>query len=208
MKIAIIGANGKEGRLLVNEAIARGHDVTAVVRGENRSGAEKAIVKDVFDLTADDLKGFDAVLDAFGTAPETSEQHVTSLRRIADALSGTETRLLVVGGAGSLYTDETKKTELCRTPGFPPAFLPTAEGMSKGLKELRTRHDVKWTYISPAAIFDATAPKTGRYAFAGEVFTANAEGKSFISYADYASAMLDVLESGKHIGERISVYGL
>lgn len=112
------------------------------------------------------------------------------------------------GQAGSLYTDETKKTELCRTPGFPPAFLPTAEGMGKGLAELRKRHDVKWTYISPSAIFDADAPKTGRYAFAGEVFTTNAEGKSFISYADYASAMLDVLESGRHVGERISVYGL
>lgn len=208
MKIAVIGANGKEGRLLVKEALSRGHDVTAVVRSGNRSDAKKAVVKDLFELTADDLSGFDAVIDAFGTSPETSELHVTSLRRIADLLSGTPTRLYVVGGAGSLYTDASMKTELCRTPGFPPAYLPTAEGMSKGLAELRGRHDVAWVYVSPAADFEAQAPKTGRYAFAGEVFTVNAEGKSFLSYADFASAMLDTVESGRHIGERISVYGL
>ena len=58
MKIAVICANGKEGKLIVAEAIARGADVTAVVRGENLSAAANVIKKDLFDLTAADLEGF------------------------------------------------------------------------------------------------------------------------------------------------------
>ena len=64
MKIAVVCANGKEGKLIVQEAMDRGLDVTAVVRGENKSAAKKVISKDLFDLTASDLAGFDAVVDA------------------------------------------------------------------------------------------------------------------------------------------------
>ena len=64
--IAVVAANGKAGKLIVKEAVDRGFDVTAVVRGENKTVAQHAIVKDLFDLTADDLKGFDAVVDTFG----------------------------------------------------------------------------------------------------------------------------------------------
>lgn len=66
MKIAVICANGKAGQLITKEAVNRGLDVIAIVRGENKSAAKKVITKDLFDLTAEDLKGFDAVVDAFG----------------------------------------------------------------------------------------------------------------------------------------------
>ncbi|WP_288267800.1 NAD(P)H-binding protein, partial [uncultured Bifidobacterium sp.] len=96
MKIAVVAANGKEGQLVVKEAVKRGHDVTAVVRGENKSEAQHAIIKDLFDLTAADLAGFDVVVDAFGVwAPEDQPQHSTSLKTLCDALSGTDTRLIV-----------------------------------------------------------------------------------------------------------------
>ncbi|WP_374042514.1 hypothetical protein [uncultured Bifidobacterium sp.] len=78
--------------------------------------------------------------------------------------------------------------------------------MGKSLEELRERTDVKWTYISPAADFQAEGARTGSYELAGEEFTANAEGQSFISYADFAIAVVDEAESAKHVGERISVY--
>ena len=72
MKITVVCANGKAGKLIVKEAMDRGLDVTAVVRGENHSAAEKVIRKDLFELTAADLAGFDAVIDAFGAwTPET-----------------------------------------------------------------------------------------------------------------------------------------
>ena len=103
MKIAVVCANGKAGQLIVKEAVDRGLDVTAVVKGDNKSAAQNVIVKDLFDLTAADLADFDAVVDAFGAwTPETLPQHSTSLAHLCDILSGTDTRLLVVGGAGSL----------------------------------------------------------------------------------------------------------
>ncbi len=107
MKIAVICANGKAGKRIVKEAVNRGLDVTAVVRGENQTAAQKVLQKDLFDLTAEDLKDFDVVIDAFGAwTEETLPQHSTSLAHLCDALSGSETRLLVVGGAGSLYVDK------------------------------------------------------------------------------------------------------
>ena len=106
MKICVIGANGKAGTLIVREAVERGHIVTAVIRGENRTNAQQVIQKDLFQLTSSDLREFDVVIDAFGTwAEETLPLHSTSLKHLCDLLSGTDTRLLVVGGAGSLYVD-------------------------------------------------------------------------------------------------------
>lgn len=206
MKIAVVCANGKEGKLLVQEAVDRGLDVTAVVRGENRSAAEKALNRDLFQLTAEDLKGFDVVIDAFGAwTEETLPQHSTSLKHLCDILSGTETRLLVVGGAGSLYVTPEHTACVADGPDFPDAFKPLAAAMAKALSELRERRDVKWTYISPAADFQAEGEKTGKYILGGEELTVNSRGESIISYADYAAAMIDEAVKGNHIQQRISV---
>lgn len=206
MKVAVICANGKEGRLIVKEAIDRGLNVTAVVRGENKSAADKAIVKDIFDITADDLKGFDTVVDAFGAwTPETLPQHSTSLKVLCDALSGTDTRLLVVGGAGSLYVNPEHTATVSDGENFPDAFKPLAVAMAKALGELRERNDVKWTYISPAADFQAEGERTGKYILGGEELILNSKGESVISYADYAIAMVDEIVNGNHIQQRISV---
>ena len=204
--IAVVAANGKAGKLIVKEAVDRGFDVTAVVRGENKTAAQHAIIKDLFDLTADDLKGFDAVVDAFGAwTPDTLSQHSTSLKHLADILSGTDTRLIVVGGAGSLYVDPEHKTQLVDTPDFPDAFVPIATAMGKSLAELRERKDVRWTYISPAADFQTDGERTGKYILAGEELKLNDRGESIISYADYAIAIVDEIAKGDHIGQRISV---
>ena len=206
MKIAVVCANGKEGKLLVQEAVDRGLDVTAVVRGENRSAAEKVLNKDLFQLTAEDLKGFDVVIDAFGAwTEETLPQHSTSLKHLCDILSGTETRLLVVGGAGSLYVNPEHTACVADGPDFPDAFKPLAAAMAKALSELRERRDVKLTYISPAADFQAEGEKTGKYILGGEELTVNSRGESIISYADYAAAMIDEAVKGNHIQQRISV---
>lgn len=206
MKIAVIGANGKQGKLIVQEAVNRGLDVTAVVRSENHSAAKNVLKKDLFSLISADLSGFDVVVDAFGTfAPDTLSQHITSLNHLSDILSNTKTRLLVVGGAASLYVNPEHTVQLIDTPDFPEGFKPLASNMAKALASLRSRSDVQWTYISPAADFQADAPKTGEYTLAGEEFTVNAKGESTISYADYAIAMVDEIENGNHIGQRISV---
>ncbi|MCD7847660.1 MAG: NAD(P)-dependent oxidoreductase [Oscillospiraceae bacterium] len=206
MKIAVVCANGKAGKLITNEAVARGLDVTAVVRGENKTDAQKVLKKDLFNLTAEDLNGFDVVVDAFGAWTEdTLPMHSTSLKVLCDALSGTDTRLLVVGGAGSLYVNP--EHTVCVSDGhdFPDVFKPLAAAMAKALSELRERTDVKWTYVSPAGDFQADGEKSGKYILGGEELTLNSKGESIISYADYAVAMVDEIVSGNHVQERISV---
>lgn len=208
MKIAVVCANGKAGKLIVEEAVKRGMDVTAVVRGENQTVAQHTLSKDLFDLTKEDLAGFDVVVDAFGTwAPETLHLHSESLKHLADILSGSNVRLLVVGGAGSLYINKEHTMQVMDAPDFPEMFKPLAQKQGKSLEELRKRTDVKWTYISPAGDFRADGPRTGEYILAGEELTLNDKGESIISYADYAIAMVDEAEKGNHIQQRISTVG-
>ncbi len=206
MKIAVVCANGKAGQLIVKEALSRNIDVTAVVRGENKSAAAKVISKDIFSLTKADLEKFDVVVDAFGAWTEdTLPLHSTSLAHLCDVLSGTDTRLIVVGGAGSLYVNKEHTATVSDGPDFPDIFKPLAAAMAKALNELRTRNDVKWTYISPAGDFQADGARSGEYILAGEELTLNSKGESIISYADYAIALIDEAVKGKNIQKRISV---
>ena len=206
MKIAVVCANGKAGKLIVKEAVSRGADVTAVVRESNQTEAKNVLKKDLFDLTAEDLKGFDVVIDAFGAwTEETLPQHSTSLKHLCDVLSGTKTRLLVVGGAGSLYVNPEHTACVADGADFPDAFKPLAAAMAKALGELRQRKDVQWTYISPAGDFQAEGERTGKYILGGKELTLNSKGESVISYADYAIAMVDEALNGNHIQQRISV---
>lgn len=206
MKIAVVCANGRVGALVVKEAVERGLDVTAVVRGDNKTTAKQAIKKDLFDLTTADLEGFDVVVDAFGAwAPEELSGHSKSLKHLCDILSGKKTRLVVVGGAGSLYVNPEHTVQVCDGPDFPAEYLPLAKAQGQALAELRKRDDVQWTFISPAADFQAEGERTGEYILAGEELTLNSRGESIISYADYAIALVDEITKGNHIQERISV---
>lgn len=206
MKIAVLAANGRVGNLVVKEAVERGNDVTAIAREENKTIAKNFIKKDILDLTENDLKNFDIVITAFGAWTEdTLPLHKTTVEHLANILANKNTRFLVVGGAGSLYTDESLTTQLWQTPDFPTEYYPIASNQAKGLDVLRNRKDVKWTYVSPAADFSFDYERKGNYQLAGEVFTVNAQGKSEISYADYAIAMVDEAEKGNHINQRISV---
>ena len=206
MKIAVICANGRAGRLIVKEAVSRELEVTAVVREENQTVAQQVLKKDLFDLAAADLTDFDVVIDAFGAWTEdTLFQHSTSLKHLCDILSESNVRLLVVGGAGSLYVNPEHTAVVSDGPDFPPQFLPLAKAQGKALSELRQRNDVKWTFISPAGDFRADGERTGKYILGGEELILNSKGESVISYSDYAIAMIDEAMSGDHVRQRISV---
>ena len=206
MKIAIVCANGRAGKLITKEAVDRGLDVTVFVRGKNETVATKSIEKDLFDLSKEDLKGFDVVIDAFGAWTEdTLPLHSKSLKHLCDILSNSDTRLLVVGGAGSLYVNKEHTMQVVDTPDFPEMFKPLAKAQGKALEELRQRNDVKWTFLSPAGDFQAEGVRSGKYILAGEELTLNSKGESIISYADYAIAMIDEATKGNHIKQRISV---
>ena len=206
MKVAVICSNGKVGKLVVKEALAAGFEVTGFARGENKSEAKKYVQKDIFDITKQDLTGFDVVVDAFGawTEPELPN-HGKLLAHLCSLLSGTKTRLLIVGGAGSLYTNKEHTARVMEEANFPDIFKPLANAMGSALDDLRKRNDVQWTYISPAADFQADAPKTGKWLWAGEELTLNTKSESIISYADYAAALVEEIAKGGNIQKRISV---
>lgn len=206
MKIAIVGANGKAGQLIVQEALERGMDVTAVVRNENKTKTNKVILKDVFSLTKEDLVDFDVVVDALGGwTAETTSIIYKGCAYLSDLLSNTDTRLVIVGGAGSLFVNKEHTVTVADGPDFPDIFKPVASAHQIALDELRKRNDVKWTYISPAGDFQADGARSGEYQLAGEELTLNHNGESVISYADYAIALVDEIEKGNHIQQRISV---
>ena len=206
MKIAVVAANGKASQSIIAELIARGHAVTAFARSENKSTAQEFVQKDILDLTKEDLAGFDAVVDGFGAfTPETLPLHTQTSQHLADLVAGTDTRLYIVGGAGSLYVDPEHKVQLLDTPEFPAEFYAIAKAQTDELAALRPRTDAKWVFVSPAADFRADGAKTGKYILGGEELTLSGAGKSVISYADYALGMVDLIESGARVGERVSL---
>lgn len=206
MKIAVVAANGKAGKLIVKEAVDRGIEVTAFVRGKNESAAQNEVAKDIFDITKDDLAGYDAVVDAAGAwTPDTVHIIPDAAKHLAEQLRNTDVRFLVVGGAGSLFVNpEHTQTVFDVTP-FPEAAVPVVKAHQTALDELRKYDDVNWTYVSPAGDFQAEGERTGKYILGGEELVLNSKGESVISYADYAIAMVDEIENGNHFKQRISV---
>ena len=194
MKIAVIGATGKAGSLIAREAKQRGHEVTAIIRNKSKlpQGLYPMLERDILELTADDVRGFDAVVSAYGCAPGQEELQVEVVKRLIAVFEQLpQVRLLVVGGAGSLYTDESLAHQLVES--LPPtAKLPIY--MAKALDLLR-ESKVNWTFFSPALRFDPKGRRTGSYSLGSEYIIRNDGGESYISYADYAIAMVDEAES-------------
>ena len=208
MKIGIIGASGKAGSLIYKEAIARGHEVTAIVRDAAKVQNQGAAVleKDVFALKADDVKEFDVVVNAFGAAPGHEHLHVEAGKVLIEAMKDApNTKLLVVGGAGSLFVDEAKTIRVLDTPDFPKEYFATASNQSKNLEDLQNTSGIQWTFISPSAFFDPQGKRTGGYKLGKDNILVNSKGESYISYADFAIAVLDEIESPQHINERFTV---
>ncbi|MGT2894810.1 NAD(P)-dependent oxidoreductase [Streptococcus entericus] len=205
MKIAIIGANGKAGKRIAQEALKRGHEVTAIVRDAQKTDLLSVIEKSIHQLTIDDLAPFDAVVSAVGYwTPETFPLFSEDIRHLGQLLSTSTTRLIIVGGAGSLYVDDKHTLQLLDTPDFPAEFYPLAKAMTDALAILRTFSGLAWTFFSPAGDFDDNGRATGQYQLGGEELILNAAGESYISYADYALAMVDELENARFIRQRFT----
>ena len=208
MKIAIIGANGKTGVNLVNEALKQGYDVTAIVRNKGyKNGDIKVVYKDIFELTKADLAGFDAVISAFAAwSDETFPLHKKVAKHLADALSGTKTRLIIVGGAGTLLVDD-QGTMAMDTPGFPPEYMGVVKATAESFFELKGRTDVLWTYVSPAGNYDADGARTGKYVLGNDHVILNSQNESYISYADLAIAIIDELKNRNFVQKRFTAVG-
>ncbi|MFC5704298.1 NAD(P)-dependent oxidoreductase [Cohnella faecalis] len=210
MKIGIIGATGKAGSLIAKEALSRGHEVTAIVRNPAKvtDSGVSVLAKEVFQLTAEDLKPFDVIVNAYGAPHGQEHLHVEAGRVLIEAVKGTpDTRLIVVGGAGSLFVDEAKTIRVLDTPEFPQEYFATASNQGKNLEDLQASSGLKWTFVSPAGFFNPEGKRTGAYRKGKDNLILNSQGNSYISYADYAIALLDEIENPAHIGERFTVVG-
>ena len=208
-RVVILGANGKQGKLLMNEALSRGYDVGVVIRsGEMENKNVSVIKKDIFDLKHDDIKDFDVVISAFGAwSEDTLHLHLEHIKHLCEMLKNSDIRLMVVGSAGSLFVDKEHKIMFADTPDMPDIYKPLAKAMIDGFKYLRDAKDVKWTFLSPPADFQPDGARSGRYKIGGEEMILSGKGESSMSYADYAIAMIDEIENESFIGKRFSVVG-
>lgn len=209
MRIALIGASGRVGRPILQEALTRGHRVTALVSRPEKVADLHVEAKrvDALDTSAlaDALRDHDAVISAFsGHAQEdVLEYYVRGMRSIVQATKRAGVpRLLVVGGAGSL--EVAPGVQLLDTPEFPAIYRPTAEGAREALYLLRNETGLDWTMLSPSAHLEP-GPRTGEFRLGADQLLVDAEGRSRISLADYAAAMIDEIEEPQHIRQRFTV---
>jgi len=200
--IAIIGATGRAGGRLLEEALRRGHTVTAIARkaSDKLSGRAnvKAVDVDVLDAAALEktLTGHDAVFSAahFSTVPPAAI--------IEPAKRAGVKRLLVVGGAGSLFAAPGLK--VIDTPNFPEAYKAEASAGAAFLEVLRNEKELDWTFLSPSAEF-VDGERTGKFRLGKDDLLVSAEGRSWISFEDFAIAFIDELEKPAHSRQRYTV---
>ncbi|WP_394955211.1 SDR family oxidoreductase [uncultured Helicobacter sp.] len=210
MKIAVLCANGKAGKLIVGEAINKGLEVSAFVRDSTKARFDSKVCvvqKDIFTLESSDLQGFDVIIDAFGEWQNLS-LHKAHMEHLVQILSGNSAKFLAVGGAGSLYMDKEHSVMFMDTPDFPQEYLPVARATAEAFDVIKVSKDINWVYVSPPAVFIPDAPKSGKYKIIGEEFEVNSKGESKISYADYAIAMIEIAIDSTYSKQRVGVIGL
>ena len=208
MKVAVIGATGKAGRLIAKESRMRGYEVTAVTRPASIGKLEDdypVIAKDLFDLTTEDLSGFDVVVDAFGTdfsKPGNEYLHVTTVEHLIEIMEPIpQVRLFVIGGAGSLFKDETRRHRVLES--IPPEMRAVPYNSYLAWLKL-AESKINYTFMSPAEVFDYAGPRTGSYTLGTDVAIKNSVGLSYITYADFAVAMVDEFENKKFVKARFT----
>ncbi|MCP1515147.1 MULTISPECIES: NAD(P)-dependent oxidoreductase [Pseudomonas] len=200
-KIAIIGATGRAGSQLLEEALRRGYSVVAIARNTDTLAARAGVtVEQVDALNADALQqaisGSDVVISAahFATLPAAAV--------IGPVKKAGVKRLLVVGGAGSLLLPDGSR--VIDSPGFPAEYKAEASAGAEFLEALRQEQDLDWTFLSPSAEFVETE-RTGRFRLGHDHLLVSAEGRSWISFADYAIALIDEVEKHQHPRQRFTV---
>ncbi|WP_416353974.1 NAD(P)H-binding protein [Agrilactobacillus fermenti] len=204
LKVGIIGANGKAGALIAKAAVNRGMAVTAIVRQEtDQDQGYTTLVKDLFALTPVDVQALDVLVSAVNF-PDDTTKFDAATQHLIELVRGTQIHLMIVGGAGSLWLDTAHTQQLKDAPDFPSAFKPTATAMAQSLATLKAAKDVNWTYVSPAADFSYMGGLTGKYVITDDVFATDDDGKSFLSYKDYAQAFVTIMAKKiyrqKHVG--------
>jgi putative NADH-flavin reductase len=211
MKIAIIGATGFLGSKLVKEAKDRGLEVTAIARNPEKLTEEvkkAAIDVNQVDELAEVLKGQDAVVSAFNAGwknPNLYQDFLKGSKSIQEAVkkAGVE-RLLVIGGAGSLYDAE--NNQLVDSPDFPAEIKPGATAARDYLNELKEEKDLDWAFFSPAIEMHPgiTTGRTGKYRLGKDHPVFDENNVSKLSPEDVAVVLMDEVQKPKHHQQRFT----
>jgi putative NADH-flavin reductase len=201
MKIAVVGASGNAGSRIVAELSRRGHHVTAIARNPDKIAAQPqvtAVQGDAHDQAAltELLRGHDVAVSSIHFLAS------DPAKLIGAAKASGVGRYLVVGGAGSL--EVAPGVRLVTTPGFPAQYKAEAEKGAAFLDLLTLEKDLNWTFLSPSALFTA-GERTGKFRLGTDQLLTGADGKSWISFEDFAVALADEIERPAHIRKRFTV---
>lgn len=209
MRITILGGTGYAGRHIAAEAAARGHDVTSFsrtapaepidgVQYRHGSVTDPAVLRQA-------IEGAEVVIGSLSPRPEMAGQVRPTYAALAEAVRSSATRILIVGGAGSLLSSPDGPRLV--DGDFAPEYLDEALELADVLDDLRAGEGVDWTFVSPAEIFGpwAAGERTGEFRTGGDVVLRDADGASAIGAEDFATAVVDELEQPKHRGARFTV---
>ncbi|EPY09223.1 NAD-dependent epimerase/dehydratase [Paenibacillus alvei TS-15] len=208
MKIAVYGATGTIGQRIVNEALTRGHEVTAVVRDASRVAQSHAnltvVTGDILNSASvsERTAGHDVVISSIGPKMGEESALVEATRALINGVkqAGVE-RLISVGGAGSL--EVAPGVQVVDTPDFPDAWKPIALAHRDALDVYRHESTLAWTNVSPAALIEP-GERTGQYRTGTDQLVVDAEGNSRISAEDFSVAILDEVENPQFTGRRFT----
>ena len=201
MKIAVVGASGNAGSRIVAELARRGHSVTAIARNPEKIARAANVIPTKGDASDEAalarlLKGHDVAISSIHFLASDPE------KLIGAAKASGVPRYLVVGGAGSL--EVAPGVRLVTTPNFPPQYKAEAEKGGAFLDRLAQEKELNWTFISPSALF-APGERTCKFRRGTYQLLTGADGKSWISFEDYALALADEIEKPAHIRKRFTV---
>lgn len=201
MKIAIAGASGRAGSEITKELSRRGHGVTAIARNPEKIAGLPNVTPTKGDVL--DQAGLTKLWSGHDVAISSVHFLASDPHKLIGAAKDSKVgRYLVVGGAGSL--EVAPGVTLVTTPGFPAEYKAEAEAGSAFLDLLRQEKDLNWTFISPSALF-IEGERTAKFRLGTDQLLADANGKSWISFADYAIALADEIERPAHLRQRFTV---
>lgn len=207
MKVILYGSTGKSGSAILEELVARGHAVVAPARQPEKVQKLKNVTAVQDDLSnsakiTSIVKGADAVVSAYGPPPDDTAQLISVTDRLVKGiLEADGPRLIVVGGAGSLFV--APGITLRESGHLPSEWIPIVDAHIQVLTNLK-QSSIDWTYFSPAAFFEP-GERTGKFRLGKDDLIADAQGNSRISFADYAIAVVDELEKPAHHRKRFTI---
>jgi putative NADH-flavin reductase len=201
MKIAVAGASGNAGSRITAELARRGHAVTGIARDPEKIARRPNVTPKKGDVL--DQAGLAALWAGHDVAISSVHFLASDPAKLIGAAKDSRIgRYLVVGGAGSL--EVAPGVRLVTTPNFPPQYKAEAEKGAAFLDLLRAEKELNWTFLSPSALF-VPGERTGKFRLGTDQLLTDLDGKSSISFEDFAVALADEIARPAHIRKRFTV---